>query len=112
MAIVGYLFLVEFPEDAKRSWRFLTADECDVMIERVEEDRRDAHVTPFVLKQYLKQATDWKVWFFASNFGLSAVVTYSVIFFLPIVLKEGLGYSQTAALMLPAPVSHNMQRTS
>lgn len=58
----------------------------------------------FSLKYYLSQALDWKTWFFASNFGLSAVVTYSVIFFLPIVLKEGLGYSEIAALMLPAPV--------
>lgn len=94
------------------------------MIDRVDRDRGDAHLTKFSLKKYLKVSTDWKVWyvrlflalcwpkransgtlrFFASNFGLSAVVTYAVAYFLPIVLKDGLGFSQVAALCLPAPV--------
>jgi hypothetical protein len=104
MAAAGYMFIVDFPEEAKNSWKFLTADECQVMIDRVENDRQDAHVTLFSLRFYLSQALDWKVWFFAANFGLAAVVTYSVTFFLPIVLRDGLGFSQIAALMLPAPV--------
>ena len=94
------------------------------MIDRVDHDRGDAHLTKFSLKGYLKVSTDWKVWyvrlflalrwpkqansgnprFFASNFGLSAVVTYAVAYFLPIVLMDGLGYSQIDALCLPAPV--------
>lgn len=75
------------------------------MIDRVEKDRGDAHVTPFKLGQYLKQAKDWKIWFFASNFGLSAVVTYSVAYFLPIILKEDLGFSLVLSQCLSAPVS-------
>lgn len=40
------------------------------MIDRVERDRADAHITPFHIWTYLGQAKDWKVWFFAANFGL------------------------------------------
>jgi hypothetical protein len=76
------------------------------MVDRVDRDRGDAHLPKFNLKEYLKVSMDWKVWFFAANFGLSAVVTYAVAFFLPIVLRDGLGFSQVAALCLPAPVSY------
>jgi hypothetical protein len=75
------------------------------MIDRVDRDRGDAHLTKFNLRRYLKVGTDWKVWFFASNFGLSAVVTYAVAYFLPIVLNNGLKFSQVASLCLPAPVN-------
>ncbi|KAK5162376.1 hypothetical protein LTS14_000723 [Recurvomyces mirabilis] len=102
-AMVAYIFIVDFPEDASKSWKFLSPDEAQVMIDRVDKDRGDAHLPPFSLKSYLKTALDWKVWSFAANFGLSAVVTYSVAYFLPIVLKNELGFSQVAALCLPAP---------
>jgi hypothetical protein len=104
-ALIAYWFIVDFPEDAKNSWKFLSEEETQIMIDRVDHDRGDAHLTKFSLKEYLKVSGDWKVWFFAANFGLSAVVTYAVAYFLPIVLKDGLGYSTVASLCLPAPVS-------
>lgn len=70
IAILGYIFLVDFPEDATKTKFFLEEDEIQVMIDRVERDRADAHITPFHFWTYLGQAKDWKVWFFAANFGL------------------------------------------
>lgn len=103
IAIVGYLLLVDFPEDAHKSWKFLSASELKIMIDRVDRDRGDAHVTPFKLGDYLAQGKDWKIWLFASNFGLSAVVTYSIAYFLPIILREDLGFSVAKSQCLTAP---------
>jgi MFS family permease len=105
IAIVKYFLLVDFPEDAAKSWKFLNPEELQIMIDRVDKDRGDAHVTPFKLGKYLKQAKDWKIWFFAANFGLSAVVTYSVAYFLPIILREDLGFYLVLSQCLSAPVS-------
>lgn len=46
------------------------------MVDRVQRDRGNPCITPFDLGNYLAQGKDWKVWFFAMNFGLSATVTY------------------------------------
>ncbi|KAF9894595.1 hypothetical protein FE257_006483 [Aspergillus nanangensis] len=103
MGLVGLTFIVDFPEDARRTRWFLTDREIDIMIDRVEKDRGDAHVTPFNLKEYLGFVADWKAWLFAFNFGMTAVVIYAVAYFLPIVLREGLEFSVANAQTLTAP---------
>ncbi|KJX98737.1 phthalate transporter like protein [Zymoseptoria brevis] len=109
IALVGYVFLIDFPEDAHRTKSFLASEEIKIMVDRVERDRGDAHVTPFSLKNYLAQGKDWKVWvntddsFFALNFGLSGLVTYAVSYFLPIILRNTLGFSVVQAQCLTAP---------
>ena len=53
VAILGFIFLVDFPEDAHKSKLFLTDDEIQIMIDRVDRDRGDAHITPFNIWIYL-----------------------------------------------------------
>ena len=103
IAALGYIFLVDFPEDARKSWKFLKEDEIVTMIDRVERDRGDAHITKFDFWKYLQQGKDWKVWCFATNFGLSGLVTYSVSYFLPIILRETLGFDVAKSQCLTAP---------
>lgn len=105
LAACGALLIVGFPEEAMRSWKFLNTEECEIMIDRVDKDRADAHVTPFSLGHYLRQGLDWKIWLYAANFGFSGLVTYAVAYFLPTILRETLEFSQVASLILPAPVS-------
>ncbi|KAL3443703.1 major facilitator superfamily domain-containing protein [Aspergillus insuetus] len=104
IAILGYVWMVDFPEDAGRNFRFLTPSELEIVIDRVRRDRDDAQITPFELKCYLKYGLDWKLWLFAANFLSSSVVTYSVQYFLPIILQTSLGFSNTYSLCLTAPV--------
>jgi hypothetical protein len=75
------------------------------MIERVDRDRGDAHVTEFNIWEYLAQGKDWKIWCFAANFGLAGLVSYSVSYFLPIIMREDLGFSVMMSQCLTAPVS-------
>ncbi|KAL4890226.1 major facilitator superfamily domain-containing protein [Aspergillus ambiguus] len=103
VGLIGFIFIVDFPEDARRTRWFLTDREIDIMIDRVEKDRGDAHVTPFKLNDYLKNVYDWKGWLFTLNFAMTAVVIYAVAYFLPIVLREGLGFSVAMSQTLTAP---------
>lgn len=104
IAIFGYLWMVDFPEDAFRNFKFLTQSELNIVIDRVRKDRDDASISNFELKSYLKHGLDWKLWLFAANFLSSSVVTYSVQYFLPIILQTSLGFSNTYSLCLTAPV--------
>ena len=94
-------------EDARNTRFFLKDEEIQLMIDRVDQDRGDAHVTEFSIKIYLAHCTDWKIWFFCTNFGLSGTVTYSVAYFLPIILRDTLGFSVAKSQCLTAPVSLN-----
>ncbi|OOQ86333.1 hypothetical protein PEBR_21932 [Penicillium brasilianum] len=103
VGLLGFILIVDFPEDARQTRRFLTDREIDIMMDRVEKDRGDAHVTPFAFKEYLGNARDWKGWMFALNFCMTTVVNYAIAYFLPIILNEGLGFSVAAAQSLTAP---------
>ncbi|KAF9895315.1 hypothetical protein FE257_000219 [Aspergillus nanangensis] len=104
IAIIGYLSLVDFPEDAHRNFKFLQPSELNTVMDRVRRDRADADITPFDIKSYLAHGLDWKLWAFSLNFFSTALITYSVQYFLPIILKTMLGFSNTYALCLTAPV--------
>lgn len=70
---------------------------------RIEKDRKDAIAEPFHLGKYLRGALDLKVWAFAAIFGLTTTITYAIAFFLPIILKDGMGFSTGMAQCLVAP---------
>jgi hypothetical protein len=84
LGIVGYLLIVDFPDQAARSWHFLNQSETDFMVQRIQVDRQDAIPEAFNLRNYLKAALDLKIWGFAALFGLSTTTTYAIAYFLPI----------------------------
>ena len=61
----AYLFLVDFPEKADQSWNFLSKEERDFVIRRINKDRDDATVEQFTLARFLEPALDIKIWIFA-----------------------------------------------
>ena len=75
IVIIGVIFLVDFLEDAHKSKFFLTDDEIQIMINRVDRVRGDAHVTESNIWSYLAQGKDRKVWLFAANFWLSGLLS-------------------------------------
>ncbi|EQL03533.1 Major facilitator superfamily domain, general substrate transporter [Ophiocordyceps sinensis CO18] len=101
-ALVSYFFLVGFPEEAHRSWNFLTKEERDFVIRRVNRDRGDAITEPFSFAAFLEPAADFKVWVFAFIFFCVTTVGYSINYFLPIILL-GMGFSVAAAQCLIVP---------
>ncbi|KAH7395474.1 retrograde regulation protein 2 [Cadophora sp. MPI-SDFR-AT-0126] len=103
LGIVGYFLIVDFPEHAATSWKFLSKAESDFIVARIELDRHDAVLEPFSIKSYLKNALDSKVWGFACLFGLTTTNTYAIAYFLPVILRLGMGFSIAKAQCLVAP---------
>ena len=68
VAFVGFMLLVNFPQGAHKSWRFLTQKEEAYIIRRINKDRQDADQEAFALGKFLRPALDPKVWGFAMIF--------------------------------------------
>jgi len=104
LGVFGWFLLIDFPEQATKAWRFLNDEEVKLVVDRINADRHDVEATPFNFKEYISYAGDWKIWVFGANIGLTSIVNYSASYFLPIILREGLGYSVAAAQCLNTPV--------
>ncbi|KAK3081681.1 hypothetical protein LTS18_003938 [Coniosporium uncinatum] len=91
VAALGYVFLVTFPDSPKaaNSWRFLNAS--------------DAATEPFSLKKFVGAGLDLKVWGFAIIFMCLTIIAYALAYFLPIILRNRMGFSVGAAQCLAAP---------
>ena len=64
-SLLAYLFLVDFPEKADQSWRFLNKDERDFVIRRINKDRDDVATEPFTFGRFLRPALFLQNWIFA-----------------------------------------------
>jgi len=103
LAILASALIVDFPEYAARSWKFLSQKEADFVVARIEHDRDDVETTPFHLGSYLRNGLDSKVWAFAWLYMLTTTNTYAIAYFLPIILQGGLGFDVARAQCLVAP---------
>lgn len=101
--IVGYFMIVDFPELAANSWKFLTPAESEFVVARIEKDRHDAILEPFGIVAYLKHGLDLKIWGFAWLFMLATTNSYAIAYFLPIILRNGMGFDIARAQCLNAP---------
>ncbi|MCJ1361955.1 hypothetical protein MMC16_001056 [Acarospora aff. strigata] len=103
IGIGGYWFLVDFPDGKHKSWKFLSDREIQFIIDRVERDRGDTKLEPFTFGKFLRPALDLKIWGFAMCFLCTTTVTYAIAYFLPIILRNGMGFSIAASQCLVAP---------
>ncbi|KAH8800624.1 phthalate transporter [Xylogone sp. PMI_703] len=103
LGVIGYIFIVDFPELSTRSWKFLNAREAMFVIARIEEDRHDTQIEPFHIGAYLRNALDLKVWAFAWLYMLATTNSYAIAFFLHIILQRGMGFDIAKGQCLVAP---------
>ncbi|CAL3966783.1 hypothetical protein PZA11_003270 [Diplocarpon coronariae] len=104
VAGLGALFLLAFPDKtSSRSLRFLTPDEQQCIIMRVDADRGDAELSKFEFKKWVASGKDWKIWAYALIFGSITTVSYALAYFLPIILNLGLGFDTGKSQCLIAP---------
>ncbi|KAF4548421.1 MFS-type transporter-like protein 76 [Elsinoe fawcettii] len=104
IGIGAYVFLVGFPDEgAEKAWSFLTKAEIDWVVRKVEADRGDVALEPFTIGRFLRGGADWKIWVFALMFCFSTTVSYALAYFLPIILRAGMGFSVGEAQCLVAP---------
>ncbi|CAG8037921.1 unnamed protein product [Penicillium salamii] len=103
LGIGSYILLVDFPEQSPKSWKFLNESEASFVIAKIQADRADASVEPFSMGKYLANCKDSKVWAYASLYMLTTTNSYSIAYFLPIILEKSMGFSVAKAQCLVAP---------
>ncbi|KAK1466273.1 major facilitator superfamily transporter [Colletotrichum cuscutae] len=103
IGIVGYFLLVGFPDAKKSAWNFLSQEETAWVISRLQADRGDAELPSFSVKKFLRGGADIKVWALSIIYFNNALIIFSLSFFLPIILKDNMGFNTGKAQILTAP---------
>lgn len=100
---ITYFWMVDFPERAHHSFRFLTRSESLIAASRIEKDRGDVEPEAFSWRKVLVHAKDAKVYGFCTMYFLQNLVSTSLSYFLPIILQGGMGFGANKAILLNAP---------
>ncbi|EIT76370.1 permease of the major facilitator superfamily [Aspergillus oryzae 3.042] len=103
IGFLAFVMLVDFPDKAHRSWKFLSERECAFVIRRVNRDRGDAEPEDFSVKNFLRHAADIRLWGYGLIFCCLMTVTYAIGYFLPLILRNGMGFSVGESQYLSAP---------
>ncbi|KAK2740400.1 hypothetical protein FQN57_006140 [Myotisia sp. PD_48] len=103
VGIISRWWIVDFPEHAQKSFRFLTDQEAALATKRIDEDRQDVVAEPFAWKHVFTHFLDPKLYGFCVLFFLLNVIATSLAYFLPIILKNSMGFDEDKALLLSAP---------
>lgn len=99
----SWFIIVDFPDSDKNT--FLTPEERAFVKARLVADRGPEEREKVTIKIVLKTAADWKPWAFSLMYMAGAVGVYAFLFFLPIILRGGLGYSLEMSFILSTPPS-------
>ncbi|SMQ56040.1 unnamed protein product [Zymoseptoria tritici ST99CH_3D7] len=97
--IIAPFFLIEFPERA----RFLDDRQKHIALQRVKVEKSRIAIEHPTAKQTFTMLLDWKLGCYAIQYFIAASSVYSIAFFAPIILREGLGFSYAKAQLLSSP---------
>lgn len=106
---MGYFTIIDFPDKAAQKKGlitrrpFLTHGEAAIVLSRIQRDRGDAIADSLTVETILLHLRDWKIWEFAWLYFLNNVVSYSFGYFLPIILREGMGKTVAMSQILSFP---------
>ncbi|KAH7141912.1 major facilitator superfamily domain-containing protein [Dactylonectria macrodidyma] len=100
VCIAGWFIIIDFPSKAGK---FLSPAEKEFVISRINNDRGDAIEDKINLPKILYHLKDWKLYVWAFNLMASTLPGYAYGYFLPIILRDGMGYSSTQSMLLSAP---------
>ncbi|KAL3481891.1 major facilitator superfamily domain-containing protein [Aspergillus californicus] len=101
--IGSWFIIIDFPDSSSNT--FLTAEERAFVKARLAADRGPEEREKVTMKVVLKTAADWKPWAFSLMYMAGAVGVYAFLFFLPLILRDGLGYSLELSFILSTPPS-------
>lgn len=97
--LIAPFFLIEFPEKVK----FLTDRQKHIATTRVTMERRGAHTEHATIGETLTMLLDWKLGIYCIQYFVAASSVYSLAFFQPIILRNGMGFSYAKAQLLSSP---------
>ncbi|OAL36510.1 hypothetical protein AYO20_04126 [Fonsecaea nubica] len=91
--------LIDFPERA--TW--LTPRQKYIAQARLQQDRASTEFIHPSFIEALRIARDWKLLVYSFQYFVAASCVYSLAYFKPIILNEGMGFSYVLAQVLGAP---------
>ncbi|KAK2779892.1 hypothetical protein FQN53_001250 [Emmonsiellopsis sp. PD_33] len=100
VCLLGWFIIIDFPSKADS---FLKPEEKQFVLDRINNDRGDAEEDRITASRILYHLKDWKLYFWAFNLMASTLPGYAYSYFLPVILKEGMGFSTTESQLLSAP---------
>ncbi|KAM7200202.1 MFS general substrate transporter [Naviculisporaceae sp. PSN 640] len=104
LGIATYWWMVDFPENSFQHHKYFQDRMLyNYVCGRINRDRGDLLPTEFSWGQVFLNARDFKVWAFAVLFFLQNMVTVALAYFVPIILRDGLGFSANMAIVLSSP---------
>ncbi|PWY89350.1 MFS general substrate transporter [Aspergillus heteromorphus CBS 117.55] len=103
LGLATYWWIVDFPENAHHSFRFLSEREARIAAQRIRADRDDVLPEPFSWRQALAPFADLKLYGFACMYFLLNLVSTALNYFLPLILETGMGFSSNDSLLLSMP---------
>ncbi|BEI81739.1 hypothetical protein CcaverHIS002_0208990 [Cutaneotrichosporon cavernicola] len=98
IAIIGFVLIVDFPDRST----FLTPEEKEMIITRIDRDRGDSEADPMTKAKFISYMCEPKIWLFAVWFCVTTLGSYSMSYFLPRILR-GMGFTDTMSQVLLAP---------
>ncbi|BEJ12440.1 hypothetical protein CspHIS471_0209000 [Cutaneotrichosporon sp. HIS471] len=98
IAIMGLILIVDFPDRST----FLTEEEKEMIINRIDRDRGDSEADPMTKEKFISYMCEPKIWLFAVWFCVTTLGSYSMSYFLPRILR-GMGFTDTMSQVLLAP---------
>ncbi|KAL6228855.1 hypothetical protein BDW75DRAFT_235613 [Aspergillus navahoensis] len=101
IAVLTWFVLVDFPHSANNS--FLSDDQKRLIHARLAQDRGSEEGEKVTWKAVGRSLRDWKVWSFAFIYMGGAVGLSSLLFFIPLILSDGLKFGVEGAYLLSAP---------
>jgi nitrate/nitrite transporter NarK len=100
ICVVGWFLIIDFPAKASK---FLKPEEQRFVIDRLNVDRQDAEEDEINLAVIFHHLKDWRLYVWAFNLMASTLPGYAYSYFLPIILREGMGLSLAKSQLLTAP---------
>lgn len=105
---MAYFVIVDFPHRAAQQGLFgvppfLTRKEVEIVLARIERDRGDATTERLTFYDIVVLLKDIKIWEFSSFVMLNNIGLYALSYFLPVILRDGFGYSIAHAQVLTFP---------
>ncbi|KAL9712047.1 hypothetical protein Ac2012v2_005123 [Leucoagaricus gongylophorus] len=96
--VVSWFFIPDFPDQNT----FLTSEETELVLERVERDRGDAVPDELTSRKIILHLCDWRMWVFGLMYFCATVPAYAIGFFITVILRS-MGWSIQQSLLLSAP---------
>ncbi|KAJ7188091.1 major facilitator superfamily domain-containing protein [Mycena filopes] len=97
LAILNHLFIAEFPQQNK----FLKAEQTNLILTRVEQDRGDSLPDEITVAKVLHHLSDWTIWACALMYMSSTLPAYAIAYFITIILSSVFDVRDSLLLTTP-----------